>query len=78
MISFPVPIGQGTPTLYARVDAKIEVNPQTGCHTWTGAYSRKRRGRRPVIQLGGRGSRVVLGDAAAAATLQGAAAEPGA
>lgn len=60
MISLPVPIGEGTPTLFNRVDSKIEYDAATGCGNWIGAYSEKRRGKRPVIQLGGRGSRVVL------------------
>ena len=55
----PIPIGEGSPTLFARIDAKIRIDPVTGCHVWTGAYSLKRRGRRPGIQLGGRGTRVV-------------------
>lgn len=50
----------GTPTLRHRVLSKIVVDPKSGCHEWAGAYSLKRRGRRPVIRLGGKGSRVVL------------------
>lgn len=60
MFSTPRPIGEGSPTLRARVRAKTRVNPVTGCHEWIGALSAKRRGQRPVIQLGGRGTRVVL------------------
>lgn len=54
------PIDGESPTLWERVCAKIEVDPVTGCWNWTGAYSRKRNGMRPVIQVGGRGTRVVL------------------
>lgn len=52
-------IGEGSPTLRARVAARTRVL-ETGCHEWTGAYSLKRRGSRPVVHLGGRGTRVVL------------------
>lgn len=50
-------------TLWIRVWTKAEIVPG-GCWNWTGAKSQKRRrgGRqlfRPVIQLAGRGSRVV-------------------
>lgn len=60
MFSVPVPIGEGSPTLRRRVARGIRVNGATGCWEWTKAYSLKNRGRRPVVQLGGRGTRVVL------------------
>lgn len=50
---------EGSSTLAARVMAKCVEDPVTGCLNWIGAFSAKRRGRRPVIQLGGRRSRVV-------------------
>lgn len=52
-------IGTDTPSLRARVAAKIRIDPVTGCHVWTAARSTTRRGFRPVIQLAGRRSRVV-------------------
>ena len=53
------PIGDNSPGLFRRVVAKIQIDPLSGCHIWTGAYSLKRRWHRPVIHLSGRGSRVV-------------------
>lgn len=44
--------------LAERVARKVRVDP-SGCHVWTGALSRKRRGLRPVIQEGRRGSAVI-------------------
>lgn len=60
MYSRAVPIGKGSPTIYRRVDAKILVDVITGCWEWTGAYSKKRNGHRPVVRLGGHANRVVL------------------
>jgi hypothetical protein len=60
LFSLAVPIEDGSPTLLARVLAKVVEDPVTGCSNWIGAFSKKRRGMRPVIQLGGRGTRVVL------------------
>jgi hypothetical protein len=44
--------------LAERVARKVVKDP-SGCWLWTGALSLKRRGRRPVIQVGGRGTRVI-------------------
>lgn len=55
-----MPIGDYTSSLLRRVVHKIVEEEVTGCWLWTGAYSLKNRGERPVIQLGGRGTRVVL------------------
>lgn len=52
-------IATDTPSLRARVAAKIRVDEATGCHCWTGACAATRRGCRPVIQLARRKSRVV-------------------
>lgn len=60
MFSVALPIEQGSRTLLGRIVAKLVEDPVTGCWNWTGAFSLKRRGMRPVIQLGGRGTRVVL------------------
>jgi hypothetical protein len=60
VFSVAVPIEQGSPTLLGRIVAKLVEDPVTGCWNWTGAFSLKNRGKRPVIQLGGRGTRVVL------------------
>ena len=50
-----------TPTLRRRLAAKIQrSSSRNGCDRWTGAASLKRDGaRRPVIQVGGRGSDVI-------------------
>lgn len=58
--SLAVPLGDASSTLWRRVSRKIRVQPRTGCWEWTGALSAKRRGRRPVVQMAGRGSRVVI------------------
>jgi hypothetical protein len=50
-----------TSTLRRRMRAKTVRPSRRGCWSWTGATSKKRDGaRRPAIQVGGRGSRVVL------------------
>lgn len=54
------PIEEGTRTLLGRVVSKILEDETTGCWNWLGAFIKSRRGARPVIQLGGRGTRVVL------------------
>lgn len=54
------PIIDYTRTLLGRVVEKIVEDRVTGCWLWGGACVKSRRGRRPVVQLGGRGSRVVL------------------
>jgi hypothetical protein len=55
-------IAGASATLRRRIAAKVTRLPGRGaCHRWTGATSRKRDGaRRPVIRVGGRGSRTVL------------------
>ncbi len=45
--------------LAERVLAKVERDIVDGCHVWRGAMSAKRNGRRPVIQEGRRGSKVI-------------------
>jgi hypothetical protein len=48
-------------TLWDRVAAKIRFpDDLDACWEWTAALSQKRRGRRPVIQVGGRGTPVVI------------------
>lgn len=55
----PLVFPDATPTLLARIQAKIRLDADTGCQIWIGAYSKKRRGRRPSIRLGGRGAPVM-------------------
>jgi hypothetical protein len=50
-----------SPSLLARIRAKIERVPGSTCLRWTGGTARKRDGaKRPKIQIGGRGSRFVV------------------
>lgn len=62
MFSPAKPIDGCSVTLFDRIWAKVikRTEEEGGCWEWTGAYSLKRRGRRPVVQLGGRGTRVVI------------------
>lgn len=46
--------------LLDRIERYVEVCQTTGCMIWTGAFSKKRNGKRPVIQEGGRGSKVLI------------------
>jgi hypothetical protein len=59
-VSLGKTIGVDTLKLRARVASKVRHDPATGCALWTGALSENNRGQRPVIQVGDRGSRVVL------------------
>jgi hypothetical protein len=54
-------IAGATPTLRARLWAKIVKRKRRQCWTWRGATCRKRGGaRRPKLQVGGRGSRTIV------------------
>ncbi len=46
--------------LWTRVWNKVRLVETTGCIEWIGALSQKRRGKRPVVQVGGRGTPVVI------------------
>lgn len=52
-------IGADSPALRRRVWLKGKMDPISGCFLWTAALSKKRRGLRPVIRVGARGSRMV-------------------